>query len=104
MEKATSKQTRLLQAKTFPWNGATGQIKQSSHGKRLARTRQESHRKEGNVSYDDRKSTWNSEVWKAITRGSAEEKVCKYQKSVQDCMTGRESGRVRKRERESGRE
>ena len=35
-EKPTSKQTRLFQAKMFPRNGTTGQIKQFSHGKSLA--------------------------------------------------------------------
>ena len=36
-------------------------------------TWQEPHRKGGTVSYEDRKSTWNSGVRKAIRRGSAEE-------------------------------
>ena len=30
------------------------------------------------MSYEDRKSTWNSRVWKAIRRGSAEEEVSKH--------------------------
>jgi len=30
------------------------------------------------VSYEDRKSTWNSGVWKAIRRRSAEEVVPKH--------------------------
>jgi len=30
------------------------------------------------VSYEHRKSTWNSGVRKAIKRGSAEEKVCNH--------------------------
>jgi len=34
-------------------------------------TWQEPRRKGGTVSYEDRKSTWNSGVWKAIRRGSA---------------------------------
>jgi len=45
MKKPTSKQTRLFQAKIFPHNGATGQIEQSSHGK-----------KGGKVSYADQKA------------------------------------------------
>jgi len=36
MKKPRSKQTRLFQAKKFPCNGTTGQIKQFSHGKSLA--------------------------------------------------------------------
>jgi len=36
MNKPTSKQTRLFQAKMFPRNGTTGQIEQFSHGKSLA--------------------------------------------------------------------
>jgi len=36
MKKPTSKQTKLLQAKIFPWNGTTEHIKQCSHGKSLA--------------------------------------------------------------------
>jgi len=38
--------------------------------------------KGGTVSYDDRKSTWNSGVRKAIRRGSAEEEVRKHQDRV----------------------
>jgi len=38
-------------------------------------TWQEPRRKEGTVRYEDRKSTWNSGVRKAIRRGSAEEEV-----------------------------
>jgi len=41
-------------------------------------TWQEPRRKGGPVSYEDRKSTWNSEVRKAIRQGSAEEEVCKH--------------------------
>jgi len=36
MKKPTSKQTRLFQAKTLPWNGTAGHIEQSSPGKSLA--------------------------------------------------------------------
>ena len=36
MKKQTSKKTRPFQAKMFPQNGTTGQIKQFSHGKNLA--------------------------------------------------------------------
>jgi len=35
MEKPIFKQTSLFQANMFPWNGKTGQIEQSSHGKGL---------------------------------------------------------------------
>ena len=41
-------------------------------------TWQEPRRKGGTVSYEDRKSTWNSGVRKAIRRGSAEEEVRKH--------------------------
>jgi len=41
-------------------------------------TWQEPRRKRGTVSYEDRKSTWNSRVRKAIRRGSAEEEVRKH--------------------------
>jgi len=37
MKKSTFKQTRLFQAKMFPGNGMTGQIKQSSRDKSLTR-------------------------------------------------------------------
>jgi len=47
-------------------------------------TWQEPRRKGGTVSYEDRKSMWNSEVRKGIRRGSAEEEVCKHR----DCVTG----------------
>ena len=47
-------------------------------------TWQEPRRKGGTVSYEDRKSTWNSGVWKAIRRGSAEEEVRKHR----DRLTG----------------
>ena len=71
MKKPTSKQTRLFQAKMFPRNGTTGQIE-----------RQEPHRKEGTVIYEDRKSTWNSGVRQVIRRGSAEEEVRKHRDRV----------------------
>ena len=45
-------------------------------------TWQEPRRKGGTVRYEDRKSTWNSGVWKAIRRGSAEEEVRKHQERV----------------------
>jgi len=45
-------------------------------------TWQESCRKEGTVSYEDRKLTWNSGVRKAIRRGSVEEKVRKHRDRV----------------------
>jgi len=45
-------------------------------------TWQEPHRKGGTVSYEDRKSTWNSGVQKAIRRGSAEEEVRKHRDRV----------------------
>ena len=47
-------------------------------------TWQQPRRKGGTVSYEDRKSTWNSGVRKAIRRGSAEEEVRKHR----DCVTG----------------
>jgi len=34
------------------------------------------------VSHEDLKSTWNSGVWKAVTRGSAEEEVHKHRDRV----------------------
>ena len=34
------------------------------------------------MSHEDRKSTWNSRVWKAIRRGSAEEEVRKHRDRV----------------------
>ena len=67
MKKPASKQTRLFQAKMFftsvftlqepRWKGSTGR-------------------------YEDRKSTWNSGVWKAIRRESAEEEVRKHRDRV----------------------
>jgi len=36
MKKPTCKQTRLFEAKMFQWNGTTGHIEHSSHGKSLA--------------------------------------------------------------------
>ena len=45
-------------------------------------TWQEPRRKEGTVSYEDRKSTWNSGVRKAIRRGSAEEEVRRHRDRV----------------------
>ena len=41
-------------------------------------TWQEPGRKGGTVSYEDRKSTWNNRVRKAIRKGSAEEEVRKH--------------------------
>jgi len=45
-------------------------------------TWQEPCRKVGTVSYEDQKSTWNSGVWKAHRRGSAEEEVRKHRNCV----------------------
>jgi len=45
---------------------------------RAVLTWQEPRRKGGTVSYEDRKSKWNSGVWKVIRRGSAEEEVRKH--------------------------
>jgi len=45
-------------------------------------TWQEPRRKGGMVRYEDRKSTWNSGVQKAIRQGSAEEEVCKHRDRV----------------------
>jgi len=72
MKKPTCKQTRLLQAKIFPRNGT----------KRAVLTWQEPHWKGGTVSYEDRKSTWNSGVRKVIRRGSAGEEVRKHRDRV----------------------
>ena len=49
---------------------------------RAAFTWQEPRRKGGTMSYEDRKSTWNSGVRKAIRRGPAEEEVCKHRDRV----------------------
>jgi len=48
----------------------------------LTGTWQEPRQKGGTVSYEDRKSTWNSRVWKAVRRGSAEEEVRKHSDRV----------------------
>jgi len=45
-------------------------------------TWQEPRRKGGTVSYEDRKSTWNSGVWKVIRQGWAEEQVRKHRDRV----------------------
>jgi len=45
-------------------------------------TWQEPRRKRSTVSYEDRKSTWNSEVREAIRRGSAEEEMRKHRNRV----------------------
>jgi len=45
-------------------------------------TWQEPRRKGGTVSYEDRTSTWNNGVRKAMRRGSAEEEVRKYRDRV----------------------
>jgi len=45
-------------------------------------TWQEPRQKGGTMSYEDRKSTWNSGVWMAIRPGSAEEEVCKHRDRV----------------------
>jgi len=74
MKKPTAKETILFQAKKFPRNGTTGQIKQFSHGKSLAGNLQPG----GTVSYEDRKSTWNSWVRKAIRRASPEQEPRKH--------------------------
>jgi len=47
-------------------------------------TWQEPRQKGGTVSYEDRKSTWNNGVQKAIRQESAEEEVRKHR----DCVTG----------------
>ena len=54
----------------FPRNGTTGQLDD-----RAVFTWQEPRRKGDTVSYEDRHSTWNSGVRKAIRRGSAEEEA-----------------------------
>jgi len=43
---------------------------------------QDPRRKGGTVSYENRESTWNSGVQKAIRRGSAEEEVRKHRDRV----------------------
>ena len=45
-------------------------------------TWQELRRKEGMVSYEDRKSTWSRGARKSIRRGSAQEEVHKHQDRV----------------------
>jgi len=52
------------------------------HDNRAEFTWQEPRWKGGTVSYEDRKSTWNSGVWKAIRRGSAEGEVRKHRDRV----------------------
>ena len=47
-------------------------------------TWQEPHRKGGTVSYENRKSTWNSGVRKAIRRESAEDEVRKHRDRKQE--------------------
>jgi len=54
MKKSTSKQTRQFQAKMFQQNGTN----------RAVFTWQEPRRKGGTMSYEDRRSTWNSGVRK----------------------------------------
>jgi len=44
----------------------------------LVFTCKEARRKGGTVSYEERKSTWDSGLQKAIRRGSAQEEVCKH--------------------------
>ena len=60
----------------FPRNGTTGQIEKFSHVKSLAGKEVRSW------SYEDRTSTWNSGVQKAIRRGSTEEEVRKHRDRV----------------------
>ena len=64
-----------LASKNFP-------TKWCNRTHRAVFTWQEPPRKEGTVSYEDRKSTWNSGVRKATRRGSAEDCVCKHRDRV----------------------
>ena len=74
-EEADIKADKAISGKDFPteWHDRTD---------RAIYTWQEPRRKGGTVIYEDRKSTWNSGVWKAIRRGSAEEEVRKHQDRV----------------------
>jgi hypothetical protein len=51
-------------------------------------------RERGKVSYENRKSTWNNGMQKAITRGSAEKEVHKHR----DCVTEAREGYSFKKE------
>ena len=67
----TQKKDKAISGKDVPseWHDRTN---------RAVFTWQEPRRKGVTVSYEDRKSTWNSGVRKAIRQGSAEEEVCKH--------------------------
>ena len=68
MRESTSKQTEQLRMKR--WSGRREQIAQFLRGKNLVG-------KEGQMSYEDQKLTWNNGVRKAIRRGAAENEVKK---------------------------
>jgi len=70
-EEANIQADKIISGKDVPteWHDRTN---------RAVFTWQEPRRKGGTVSYEDRKSTWNSGVRKVITRGSAEEEVRKH--------------------------
>ena len=74
-EEADIPADKAISGKDIPteWHGSIN---------RAVFTRQEPRRKGGTVSYEDRKSTWNSGVRKAIRRGSAEEEVRKHRDRV----------------------
>jgi len=74
-EEADIQADKAISGKDVPteWNDRTNRAVFKWH---------ELRRKEGTVSYEDRKSTWNSGVQTAIRRGSAEEEVCKHRDRV----------------------
>ena len=72
-EEADIKADKAISGKDVEWHDRTN---------RAVFTWQEPRRKGGTVSYEDRKSMWNSGVRKAIRRGSAEEEVCKHRDRV----------------------
>ena len=76
-EEANIQADKAISSKDVPteWHDRTN---------RAVFTWQEPRQKGGTVTYEGRKSTWNSGVHKAIRRGSAEEEVCKHR----DRLTG----------------
>jgi len=74
-EEADVQADKAISGKDVPteWHDSTN---------RAVFTWQELRRKGGTVSYEDRKSTWNSGVRKAIRRGSAEEEMRKHRDRV----------------------
>jgi len=74
-EEADIQADKAISGNDFPmeWHDRTN---------RAVFTWQKPRRKGCTVSYRDRKSTWNSRVWKAIRRGSAEEELRKHRGRV----------------------